>query len=400
MAVELKVPQAGESITEVQIGHWHKGVGDYVELDEPIVEIETDKVTMDLLAPAAGVITKLIKETGESATIDEVVGMLDETASPDKAASEKPSQESASKTPAEAEAPVKPAQKTAAQGHVMPAAERVLAEKGINADQVKGTGPGGRILKEDAERAAATPTSSASPSQQGSRQEEVVRMSPLRRQIAKRLVEAQQTMAMLTTFNEADMSAVMELRKQYKDAFLKRYEIKLGFMSFFVKAAVDALKQFPAVNAEIRDDTIVYKNYFDIGVAIGGGRGLVVPVIRNAENLSFSEVEQSIADFAAKAKNNRLTIEEMQGGTFTITNGGVYGSLLSTPIVNPPQSGILGMHGIFERPIAVNGEVVIRPMMNLALSYDHRIIDGREAVSFLKRIKEAIEAPERMLIEI
>jgi 2-oxoglutarate dehydrogenase E2 component (dihydrolipoamide succinyltransferase) len=290
----------------------------------------------------------------------------------------------------------------------MPAAQRLLAEKGLSADQVSATGPGGRLLKEDVlahqgSKASAKPaTPVATPAVvrvAGSREQEVVKMSPLRKTIARRLVEAQQTAAILSTFNEVDMSAVMALRKQYQEQFVKRHGRKLGFMSFFVRAVVEALKEYPAVNARIEGDSIVYHHYYDIGVAIGGGKGLVVPVIRNAEALSLSEIEGTISDFGARAKANKIKLEELQGGSFSITNGGVYGSLLSTPIINPPQSGILGMHGIQERPIAVNGEVVIRPMMYIALSYDHRIIDGREAVSFLKRVKELVEDPTRVLLE-
>ena len=287
---------------------------------------------------------------------------------------------------------------------VMPAAQRALAEAGLKAEDVKGTGPGGRILKEDVPSKpvpTASPISNLpSPISTDSRHEEVIPMTPLRKTVANRLVEAQQAAALLTTFNEVDMTAVMELRSRHQEAFTKKYGIKLGFMSFFVKASVEALKTFPAINAEIRESNIVYRNYYDIGVAVGGGKGLVVPVLRNAERLSFAQVEQSIADFGARARDGKLKLEELQGGTFTISNGGVYGSLLSTPIVNPPQSGVLGMHKIQERPIALGGQVVIRPMMYLALTYDHRLVDGREAVSFLIRIKDCLEEPARLLIEI
>ena len=302
----------------------------------------------------------------------------------------------------------------------MPSAQRLMAERGLRPEEITGSGPGGRILKEDvlerAEKAKTAPveqkapksqmlasapaTAAASAGQGDGREEEVIPMSRLRQTVAQRLVEAKQAAALLTTFNEVDMSAVMDLRKQYGEPFLKKYEVKLGFMSFFVKACVDALKQFPAVNAEVRGTNIVYRNYYDIGVAIGGGKGLVVPVLRNAERLSFAEIERAIGDFGRRAKENKLTVEELRGGTFTISNGGIYGSLLSTPIVNPPQSGILGMHATQDRPVARDGSVVIRPMMYLALTYDHRIVDGREAVTFLKRVKEAIEAPARMLMEV
>jgi len=279
----------------------------------------------------------------------------------------------------------------------MPAAKRALAERGLQPADVTGSGRGGRILKEDVARAAATPVA---PPASADRAEEVIPMTPLRRRIAARLVDAQQTAALLTTFNECNMAPVMALRKEHQEAFTAKYGIKLGFMSFFVKAVVDGLKQFPALNAEVRGDSIVYHHTYDIGVAIGGGRGLVVPVLRHADRLSFAEVEQAIADYAAKAKSSALKIEDLEGGTFTISNGGVYGSMLSTPIINPPQSGILGMHNIQDRPVAENGQVVIRPMMYLALTYDHRIVDGREAVTFLRRVKECLEAPARMLLEI
>ncbi len=396
MAVELKVPAVGESVTEVQIGEWLKGEGDYVSVDEAVVMIETDKVTVELPAPAAGKITKILLQAGTTAAVGDVVGMLE----PGEGEAEAPKTQAA---PSKAESEPRPAAKAPAKpkapsAPVMPAAARALHQAGLKPDQVSGSGPGGRILKEDVSRAAAA-QGSARPAA-GYRDEEVVPMTTMRRKIAERLVEAQQTAAMLTTFNEVDMSAVMALRKQYQDEFTKRYDVKLGFMSFFVKAAVDALKQFPAVNAEIREKNIVYRNYYDVGVAVGGGKGLVVPVIRNAERLSFADVEKTIKEFGVRAQKNALTLDELQGGTFTITNGGVYGSLLSTPILNPPQSGILGLHGIQDRPIAVNGQVVIRPMMYIALTYDHRVVDGREAVTFLRRVKESVEDPNRMLIEV
>jgi 2-oxoglutarate dehydrogenase E2 component (dihydrolipoamide succinyltransferase) len=283
-----------------------------------------------------------------------------------------------------------------------------MAERGLSDGDLQGTGPGGRVLKEDAERAPKPqPVNARAPAPEPSdpeplpgRGEEVVRMSPMRRRIAERLVESQRTAALLTTFNEIDMSGVIALRKQHQENFQKKYEIKLGFMSFFVKAAIEALKLVPQVNAEVRGDSIVYRNYFDIGVAVGGGKGLVVPIIRNAERLSFAQVELAISEYAGRAKQNKLQLDELQGGTFTISNGGIYGSLLSTPIINPPQSGILGLHAIQQRPVALDGQVVIRPMMYVALTYDHRIVDGREAVTFLKRIKECVEAPDRILLEV
>lgn len=395
MAVELKVPSVGESVTEVQIGDWLKSEGESASQDEALVMIETDKVTVELPAPVAGKVTKILLKAGDSAAVGDVIGYMEEGAV----------EAAPAKTEAAAPAPTpQSAAPAAGGGHVMPAAARAMAEAGLNPGQVAGTGPGGRVLKEDVARAAAAPATSTAlskaPPAEGFREEEVVPMTTMRRRIAERLVEAQQTAAMLTTFNEVDMSAVMALRKQYQENFVKKYEIKLGFMSFFVKACVDALKQFPAINAEIREKNIVYKNYYDIGVAVGGGKGLVVPVIRNAERLSFAEVETTIKDLGTRAKKNALTLDELMGGTFTITNGGVYGSLLSTPILNPPQSGILGLHGIEQRPVARNGEVVIRPMMYIALTYDHRVVDGREAVTFLRRVKETVEDPMRMLVEI
>ena len=404
MSVELKVPAVGESISEVEIGDWLKKEGDFVAKDENVAVIETEKATVEIPAPAAGTLSKILKKKGDAAKVGEVVAMLEPG---EKGAAASSAGKAKETSTAKAEAPAK-----AAETKIMPAAQRVMAERGIKPEQVQATGPGGRILKEDVTREVQTPssvkaepkTTGASPAETkaqvaGGRQEEIVRMSKLRRTVASRLVEAQHNAALLTTFNELDMTNVMSMRKEFGEVFLKRYGTKLGFMSFFVKAVVDALKQFPAVNAEIRGEDVVYKNYYDIGIAVGGGKGLVVPVLRNAERMSFSEIEVTIADFGARARENKLKIEELQGGTFTISNGGVYGSLLSTPIINPPQSGVLGMHSIQERPIALNGQVVIRPMMYVALTYDHRIVDGREAVTFLKRIKEAIENPARMLIE-
>ncbi|MGV3771981.1 MAG: 2-oxoglutarate dehydrogenase complex dihydrolipoyllysine-residue succinyltransferase [Verrucomicrobiales bacterium] len=420
MQIELKVPAVGESITEVEIGQWLKNEGDAVSLNDMVVTIESEKATVELPSPGAGVLAKVLKRKGQTATIGEVIGYLD-TAATATAATSTPAQAPAATATAPA-APAAPASGSTGEQKIMPAAARVMAEQGIKADQVQATGPGGRILKEDVLRQAesqqskvAQPAPAGQPAQttspapahaapklsgNGSREEEVVPMTRLRRTVAERLVQAQQQAALLTTFNEVDMTSIMTLRKEYQEAFTARYGIKLGFMSFFVKAVVDALKMIPQVNAEIRGNDIVYHNYQDIGVAVGGGKGLVVPVIRNAERLSFAQIELAIADFGKRAKDNKLKVEELQGGTFTISNGGVYGSLLSTPIVNPPQSGILGIHGIQDRPIALNGQVVIRPMMYIALTYDHRIVDGREAVTFLKRVKEGVEAPTRLLLEV
>jgi 2-oxoglutarate dehydrogenase E2 component (dihydrolipoamide succinyltransferase) len=438
MAVELKVPPVGESISEVQIGTWLKREGESVARDEVVVTIETDKVTVELPAPVSGVIRQIVVGPGGDATVGQIIGFMEEGAAPtvsaDRAASVPPAPSAAAPVVAKEEPKAPPASEERSSAppeessvreslppqafaRVMPAARRALADAGLEADAVTATGPGGRVLKEDVQRAVAERAQAPAPApakkapQQpaakpatvslgGDRTEEVVPMSPMRKKIAERLVQSQQSMALLTTFNEVDMSGVMELRKQYQPQFSEKYGIKLGFMSFFVKATIEALKLVPQVNAEIRDKAIVYKNYYDIGVAVGGGKGLVVPVIRNAERLSFAQVEQTIVELAGRAKQNQLKLEELEGGTFTISNGGVYGSMLSTPIVNPPQSGILGLHAIQDRVMAVNGKVEIRPMMYIALTYDHRLVDGREAVTFLKRIKECIEQPNRILLEV
>jgi len=407
MQIELKVPEVGESITEVEIGGWLKAMGEQVRKDEPVVTLESEKATVELPAPDAGTLSRLLKQKGEVAKVGEVIGYLEKDGLKVPAQKEPVLKPVEPKPAAQAEAgPVEP--------RVMPAAQIALEEHGLQASQVKGTGPGGRILKEDVLRqveqappevagAPAVPATGTgggvSPTLAG-REEEVVPMSRLRRTVAERLVQAQQAAALLTTFNELDMSGVIALRKEYGEAFQQKYQVKLGFMSFFVKACIDALKQYPALNAEVRENSIVFHNFYDIGVAVGSGKGLVVPVLRNAERMSFAEVEIAIADFARRAKDNKLKVDELQGGTFTLSNGGVYGSLLSTPIINPPQSGILGLHAIQERPVAREGNVVIRPMMYVALTYDHRLVDGREAVSFLKRVKEVIENPARMLMEV
>lgn len=400
--MEIKVPSLGESIAEVEIGQWLVKEGDLVKKDQNLVSIESEKATMELPASVAGGLVKIVKPKGSVVKIGEVIAVIDPEAKAGTVAV--PAQEAAAPAP------------TATQTRVMPAAERLMAESGVNPSTVLPSGPGGRILKEDVQRAIETqpktftssaPTAVPAPApavaatkSKGPRAEEIVPMTRMRRTVASRLVEAQQTAALLTTFNEVDLSAVMALRKEYQDAFTAKYGTKLGFMSFFVKASIDALRLYPQVNAEIRGHDIVYHHYHDIGVAVGGGKGLVVPVLRNAERMSFAEIELAITDFGKRAKDNKLTLEELQGGTFTISNGGVYGSMLSTPIVNPPQSGILGMHAIQDRPVAREGQVVIRPMMYLALTYDHRIVDGREGVSFLKRIKEVLENPARLLLEV
>ena len=462
MPVEVRVPEMGESISQVQIGRWLKGPGESVTMDEPVVELESDKATVEVPAPAAGTLARVLKQTGESAGIGEVIAYVEEGVAGRSVAPAKKTAPAAAPPATKRAAPVAPPRKPAASpeamddvsrdeavefeegaasastapatlsaGHplegtqrIMPAARRVMAEYGLSPQEITPTGPGGRIQKADASRVAKgrervrhepPPTSAppvprsprplaappGAPAQPfGERDEEVVPMTPIRRKIAERLVQAQQTAALLTTFNEIDMSAVIALRDEHKREFVERHGVKLGFMSFFIKATVAALRTVPQINAEIQGADIVYHKYYDIGVAIGGGKGLVVPVLRNADRMSFTQIEKAIADFAARASENKIGLDELQGGTFTISNGGIYGSLLSTPIVNPPQSGILGMHAIQERPVAVNGQVVIRPMMYVALTYDHRIVDGKEAVLCLRRIKDGVENPARLLLEV
>jgi 2-oxoglutarate dehydrogenase E2 component (dihydrolipoamide succinyltransferase) len=394
MAIELKIPSVGESITEVEIGAWLKAEGAAVNKDESVVALESEKATVELPAPASGTLSKILKRQGEKAAIGEVIGYLEP--------SEKQAESAPPATPPEQ--PLSAAQKPPTEP--LPAAAAAPArEKAPPPPPAPAPAPAqSPTPAAPAPKAAAAPVETpapkpAPPSGQG-RQEEVIRMTPLRRAVARRLVEASQSMAMLTTFNEIELSAVMALRQEYQEQFTRKHGVKLGFMSFFVRAVVEALRAVPQLNASVRGEDIVYYNYFDIGVAIGADKGLVVPTLRNAQDLSFAEVEKAVADFAVRARANKLTPEELQSGTFTITNGGVYGSLLSTPIINPPQSGILGMHTIQERPVARGGSVVIRPMMYVALSYDHRIVDGREAVTFLIRVKEMIENPARILLEI
>ena len=419
MPVELKVPSVGESVTEVEISEWYKTEGDPVKRDEVVAILETEKVTVELPAPGTGVITKILKKKGETAKVGDVIGYMEVDGKHQKeladAKPQRDTEEKQESKTSEAEKSKAATDRDRAETkdpvRLMPAARRILAERGVKPEEVPATGPGGRLLKEDAlsylerveESKAEQPTGEkktlTSPDSDV-REEEIIPMSPLRRRIAERLVEAQQTAALLTTFNEIDMTAVMALRRQYRESFEKKYSIKLGFMSFFVKASIEALNLIPQVNAEVRVTDIVYRNYYDIGIAIGGGRGLVVPVLRHAERMSFAEIERAIDDFARRAETNKLNLDELRGGTFTITNGGIYGSLLSTPIINPPQSGILGMHAIQERPVAREGQIVIRPMMYVALTYDHRIVDGREAVTFLRHIKGLLEDPARILLEV
>lgn len=427
MPTELKVPNVGESIQEVQIARWLKQEGEWASKNEDLVEIESEKATVEVPAPEEGFLQKIVIPEGEFANVGDVIALFEAGPAPEKPA-EKP--KPASEPPAEEPSPAaRPATAPAESGAqrdgssgsdprggnwIMPAAKALAEEQGINPANVTPSGPGGRVLKEDVLRhvaeggssaggpapAPSRATPAATPQGTEDRPERVVPMSILRRTISARLVKAQQTAALLTTFNEIDMEPVMELRKKYKDAFLEKHGVKLGFMSFFAKASVEALRRYPAVNAEIRGNDIVYKDYYDIGIAIGGGKGLVVPILRNCERLSFAGIEKAIGDFADRAQNNRLKPDELEGGTFTISNGGIYGSLLSTPIVNPPQSGILGLHAIQERPVAENKQVVVRPMMYIALTYDHRIVDGREAVTFLKTIKDVLEEPARLFLEV
>lgn len=416
--VQLKKGDFGDSVTEVVVVEWLKQVGQSVAADGDLVELESDKATKKWPAPKSGVVTKLLFNPGDIIQLPAVIAVIDESATP--TASAPAAAAPAAAAPAASAAPAAAASKSS-EVRIMPAAAAALSENGVKPSDVTSTGPGGRMLKEDVQRhvASSAPAAPAAPAtavarpvhsapvvetvraiSTGERSEKRQMMSPIRKRIAARLVEAQTNAALLTTFNEVDMTAIMDLRKQHQDAFTQRYGIKLGFMSFFVKAAIDALQTFPAINAEIQGTDIVYHNYFDIGIAIGGGKGLVVPVLRNAERMGFAQIEQAIAAYSVKVKENTLSPQELTGGTFTITNGGVYGSLLSTPIVNPPQSGVLGMHAIQDRPVARDGQVVIRPMMYLALTYDHRIVDGREAVSFLKRIKDCLETPVRLLLDV
>jgi 2-oxoglutarate dehydrogenase E2 component (dihydrolipoamide succinyltransferase) len=402
MTTEIRVPGLGESVTEATVAKWLKNPGEAVRADEPIVELETDKVTVEVPAPSAGILSEIRASAGATIAVGSVLGTIGEGAAGAGAPPPK-----AQPLPAAKPAPAKAAAPAAPAPVLSPSARKLAEENKIAPQAVAGSGRDGRVMKGDVlaaiEARANEPrpvyVPPAGPRPQAVREERVT-MSRLRRTIATRLKEAQNTAAMLTTFNEVDMSAVMHLRSAHKDTFEKRHGVRLGFMSFFVKACIVALKEIPSVNAEIEGDDIVYKNYYDIGVAVGTERGLVVPVVRGADELTLAEIEKRINDFGLRARDNKLKLEELQGGTFTISNGGVYGSLMSTPILNVPQSGILGMHKIEQRPVAIDGKVEIRPMMYLALSYDHRIVDGKEAVTFLVRVKECLEAPERMILEV
>ncbi|HEY6861767.1 MAG TPA: 2-oxoglutarate dehydrogenase complex dihydrolipoyllysine-residue succinyltransferase [Pseudolabrys sp.] len=403
---DIRVPTLGESVTEATIGKWFKQPGDAVAVDEPLVELETDKVTLEVPAPAAGVLSDVAVKSGDTVAVGALLGQIKEGASAAPKAT--------APTPKPAETP-KPAPAAPARSTEMPmppSVRKMAAESGMDVSKVAGTGLHGQVTKGDMmaaiERAAAAPTPVASTAVQmrapspadDAAREERVHMTRLRQTIARRLKDAQNTAAMLTTFNEVDMSAVMHMRHQYKELFEKKHGVKLGFMGFFVRACIQALKEIPAVNAEIDGTDIVYKNYYHIGVAVGTEKGLVVPVVREAGHMSLAQIEKTIADLGRRARDGSLKIEDMQGGTFTISNGGVYGSLMSTPILNAPQSGILGMHKIQERPVVVSGKIEARPMMYLALSYDHRIVDGREAVTFLVRVKEALEDPARIVLDL
>ncbi|MCU9296474.1 2-oxoglutarate dehydrogenase complex dihydrolipoyllysine-residue succinyltransferase [Pseudomonas aeruginosa] len=409
MAIEIKAPTFPESVADGTVATWHKKPGEAVKRDELIVDIETDKVVIEVLAEADGVLAEIIKNEGDTVLSNELLGKLNEggAAAPAAPAAAAPAAAPAAQAAA-------PAAASGDDAILSPAARKLAEEAGIDPNSIAGTGKGGRVTKEDVvaaveakKNAPAAPAKPAAPAAEapifaaGDRVEKRVPMTRLRAKVAERLVEAQSAMAMLTTFNEVNMKPIMDLRSKYKDLFEKKHNgVRLGFMSFFVKAATEALKRFPGVNASIDGNDIVYHGYQDIGVAVSSDRGLVVPVLRNAEFMSLAEIEGGIANFGKKAKEGKLTIEDMTGGTFTISNGGVFGSLLSTPIVNPPQTAILGMHKIQERPMAVNGQVVILPMMYLALSYDHRLIDGKEAVSFLVAIKDLLEDPARLLLDV
>ena len=398
MLIEVKVPQLSESVAEATLVSWHKNVGDAVARDENLIDIETDKVVLELPAPAAGVLVEVLKGNGDTVAADELIARIDTEAT---ASAQAPAKTAAKETAA-------PATRVAAQAG--PAARKALAEKGVDAAAVAGSGPGGRVTKADVQAlGAATPAARPAPQPPlapppvavvGERPEQRVPMSRLRARVAERLLQSQANNAILTTFNEVNMGPVMALRKKYQEKFEKEHGVRLGFMSFFVKAAVHALKKFPVLNASVDGGDIVYHGYFDIGIAVGSPRGLVVPIIRDADQLSLAQIEKTIAEFGAKARDGKLTLEDLTGGTFSISNGGVFGSMLSTPIINPPQSAILGIHATKERPVVENGQVVIRPINYLAMSYDHRIIDGREAVLGLVTMKEALEDPARLLLDL
>jgi len=400
MATDIIVPPLGESVTEATVARWLKQPGDAVKVDDPLVELETDKVTLEVNAPAAGTLSEILVPKDGNVAVGGVLGRIDGTGKPAARPAPTPPPVKTASPPPKPAAPPPPKPAPATPPDLMarsgPAVRRMIAESGVAPASIPASGKDGRLTKGDVMAALDRPTA---PAEAGPR-EERVRMTRLRRRIAERLKEAQNTAAMLTTFNEADMSEVMALRERYRETFEQKHGVRLGFMSFFVKACILALKEIPAANAEIDGEDIVYKNHYDIGVAVGTEQGLVVPVLRDADRLDFADIEKQVADLGRRARDGKLKLEELTGGTFTITNGGVYGSLMSTPILNPPQSAILGMHKIQPRPVVVNGEIVARPMMYLALSYDHRLVDGREAVTFLVRVKECIEDPERLLFGV
>ncbi len=404
MALEIVVPTLGESVTEATVSQWFKSVGDHVDLDEPIVELETDKVTLEVNAAVAGALSEILAAAGEEVEVGALLGRIEEGAAGAKKAAPAKAEAKVAPTPTPA-AKAPPPPPPAADGGHGPAAGKLLAEHNLEPSAITATGKAGRLTKGDVlshlEKGGTAPQPAAeAPARAAGPREERVRMTRLRKRIAERLKEAQNTAAMLTTFNEVDMSNILAVRSQYKDAFEKKHGVRLGFMSFFAKAAIVALKELPAVNAEIDGDELVYKNHYDIGVAVSTPQGLVVPVVRDADVKTFAEIEAEITDLGRRARDGKLSMDELSGGTFTITNGGVFGSLLSTPILNPPQSGILGMHKTQPRPVAVGNVVEIRPMMYVALSYDHRIIDGRDAVTFLVRVKDCIEDPQRILLDM
>jgi 2-oxoglutarate dehydrogenase E2 component (dihydrolipoamide succinyltransferase) len=423
MSIEVKVPQLPESVADATLVAWHKKPGERVSRDENLADLETDKVVLEVPAPADGVLTEIRIGDGTTVNAGDLLALLDESAAAEAAPAPAAGQADQAAAPAasapqrEEAADDEEGEPGKAAGRLSPAVRRLLEEHELEAGQIRGSGRDGRITKADVvefvERKGARPAAPApapapaagrpepaAPPPAGERGERRVAMTRMRARIAERLVEAQATAAMLTSFNEVDLGAVMEIRKRYRDSFEKRHGVRIGFMSFFVKAAIEALRKFPVVNASVEGNDIVYHDYYDVGIAVSTERGLVVPVLRDAEAMSFAGIERSIGDFAGRAREGRITVEELTGGTFTITNGGVFGSLISTPIINPPQSAILGMHKIQERPMVVNGEIVIRPMMYIALTYDHRIVDGREAVQFLVTVKDALEDPARLLIQV
>ena len=416
MSSEIRVPTLGESVTEATIAQWYKKPGDAVAIDEPLCELETDKVTIEVPAQSAGVLAEVTVAEGETVEVGALLGSIGEGTGKENATENTPppagTAPAASAEPTPAPPPAAAAAPEPAPigdaSALSPAVRRVVEEHGLDPAQITGTGKDGRLTKQDAMAAASAPVATAAPVNQSVNQpgtqmgvrEERVKMTRLRKTIAARLKESQNTAAQLTTFNEVDMGALMQLRRDYKNLFEQKYGARLGFMSFFARACVTALREIPAVNAEIADDEIIYKNFINMGVAVGTEKGLVVPVIRDVQNMGLADIELAVAEMGRKARDAKLSLEDLQGGTFTMSNGGVYGSLMSTPILNMPQSGILGMHKIQDRPVVVNGEVAVRPMMYLALSYDHRIVDGKEAVTFLVRVKECLENPERMLLDI